>query len=393
MHDLPFSIPAPNPDALQLAEKLQQRIRLNILSEGGSISFARFMEMTLYEPGLGYYSAGLAKFGSEGDFVTAPEVSPLFGYCFARQVKQIFNGLDQSDPKIILEFGAGSGRFACDILQKLEKLSTLPDTYLILEVSADLRDRQQQLITKELPHLINKVSWLDHLPEEKISGVILANEVLDALPVERFQISGNQLMEQRVAIEKNQFCFITKKATRPPAQAVEMIRQGLPDNYLFEINRSLPAWFKGLSDVLQSGVIFCVDYGCSQNDYYHPDRINGTLICHYRHRAHDDPFVYIGLQDLSASVNFTAVAEAGFKSGLAIEGYTTQAHFLMGCGLVDLLNSEDDKSSDHYLRSSQQVKTLTLPGEMGERFKVIALTKEFDEPLMGFELNNMLERL
>ena len=392
MHDLPSSDSGPDPAALELSEKLQQKIRQAIQSENGSISFARFMEMALYEPGLGYYSAGLAKFGSEGDFVTAPEISPLFGRCFARQIKQVFNKLDHE--RTILEFGAGSGRFACDILQELESLHALPDAYLILEVSADLRDRQQQLITKELPHLIDKVKWLDRLPEEKISGVILTNEVLDALPVERFQIVDDHVKQQRVVFENDEFQFVTTDPPDPLKQALETIQQELPDGYAGEVNLTLLAWFKGLSDSLQTGVIFCVDYGCSHNDYYHPDRIRGTLICHYRHRAHDDPFVYIGLQDLSASVNFTAVAEAGFESGLSIEGYTTQAHFLLGCGLVDLLeNTDNDKSSDQYLRSSQQVKALTLPGEMGERFKVIALTKEFDEPLIGFELNNMLERL
>ena len=388
------SLPAPDPDALKLSEKLQQKIIRAIESENGSISFAHFMEMALYEPGLGYYSAGLAKFGAEGDFVTAPEVSPLFGQCLARQIRQVFSYLDQ---RIILEFGAGSGRLACDILKTLEDLNALPDAYLILEVSADLRDRQQQLIAKEIPHLEDKVEWLEHLPENKINGVILANEVLDALPVERFQIDNNQIKEQRVTFESDKFQFVLEEASDPLKQAVEMIQQELPDGYASEINLTIPAWFKSLSETLMSGVIFCVDYGCSHNDYYHPDRISGTLICHYRHRAHDDPFAYIGLQDISAWVDFTMVAEAAFNSGLSVEGYTTQAHFLMSCGLVELLDglSEEnqEKSSDQYLRSSQQVKTLTLPGEMGERFKVIALTKGFDQALMGFEMNNMIERL
>jgi len=383
------ALPTPDQDALKLSDKLKQKISSVISSEGGSISFARFMEMALYEPGLGYYSAGLAKFGAEGDFITAPEVSPLFGQCFARQIRQVFSSLDQ---RVILEFGAGSGRLACDILKALESLNALPDAYLILEVSADLRDRQQQLIATEIPHLEDKVEWLEHLPENKISGVILANEVLDALPVERFQIDNRQIKEQRVTFEKNKFQFLTVTSSGSLKQAVEMI-QSLPDGYVSEINRTLPAWFKSLSDTLESGVIFCVDYGCSHNDYYHPDRINGSLICHYRHRAHDDPFVYIGLQDISASVDFTMVAEAAFSCGLTVEGYTTQAYFLMSCGLVDLLDEEKEKSSEQYLRSSQQVKTLTLPGEMGKRFKVLALTKEFDEPLMGFEINNLLERL
>ena len=278
-------------------------------------------------------------------------------------------------------------------MKELEGLDALPDSYLILEVSADLRDRQRQLIASELPHLSGKIEWLDHLPENKIHGVILANEVLDALPVERFQISHNDVKEQRVSFEKDQFTYLTELASDPLKKAVKGIQAELPHGYTSEINQSLPIWFKGISESLSSGVIFCVDYGYSHRDYYHPERIDGTLICHYRHRAHSDPFAYIGLQDISASVDFTAVAEAAFNSGLSIEGYTTQAHFLLGCGLVELLDDDEDKVSDHYLRSSQQVKTLTLPGEMGERFKVIALTKYFDNPLMGFEINNMLERL
>ena len=384
------TLPVPDPDALQLSKRLQQRIQQVIQSEGGSISFGRFMEMALYEPGLGYYSAGLAKFGAEGDFVTAPEISPLFGRCLARQIRQVFKEFDQ---RIILEFGAGSGRLTCDILKELEFLNALPDTYLILEISADLHDRQQQLIIKELPHLIDKVEWLGQLPEDKINGVILANEVLDALPVEKFQITDNGIEEYQVTFDNDEFQFVTKKASDPLKQAVGAIQPGLSSGYSSEICQILPAWFKGLSDSISRGVIFCVDYGYSQHDYYHPERISGTLICHYRHRAHDDPFIYIGLQDISASVDFTAVAEAGFSSGLSVAGYTTQTHFLMSCGLAELLEDEQETSTEHYLQLSQQAKTLTLPGEMGERFKVIGFTKEFDEPLLGFEINNMLERL
>lgn len=387
-----FDLPAPEPDALAISEQLQAKIRLKIESEGGSISFASFMQMALYEPGLGYYSAGSAKFGSAGDFVTAPETSSLFGRCLAQQIIQVFQELDQ---KIILEFGAGSGRLACDILAELEKHHALPDAYLILEVSADLRERQQQLITEQLPHLLDIVTWLDELPAEKICGVVLANEILDALAIERFQITDDGVQEQQVTYdsEHGRFKYINKPASESLQTAVEAISSELPLQYTSEINRSLSSWFQGIHDSLARGVIFCVDYGYSQRDYYHAERINGTLICHYRHRAHDDPFFAIGLQDLSTSVDFTSTAEAAFSCGLSVAGYTTQAMFLLACGLTELLEGEKDDNPEQYLEFSQQAKTLTLPGEMGEQFKVIGLTKKLDIPLLGFELNNMLERL
>ncbi len=385
-----LGFPPPEPAALELSEQLQAKIRQRILTKGGSISFANFMHMALYEPGLGYYSAGSAKFGSAGDFITAPETSSLFGRCFARQIHQVFQELDQ---KIILEFGAGSGRLACDVLKELEKLHALPDTYLILEVSADLRERQQQLIKTQLPHLMDKVEWLDSLPDEKFSGVVLANEILDAMPIERFQITAEGIQEQQVTFDSGQFSYTNKLASNTLITAVESICVDLPLGYTSEINRSLPAWFNGISNSLSCGVIFCVDYGYTQRDYYHPERINGTLICHYRHRSHDDPFFAIGLQDLSASVDFTSTADAAFNNGLSVAGYTTQAMFLLACGLTELLEDEKEHNPEQYLLFSQQAKTLTLPAEMGEPFKVIGLTKQLDIPLLGFEINDMLDRL
>ncbi|MFK8068366.1 MAG: class I SAM-dependent methyltransferase [Gammaproteobacteria bacterium] len=387
-------LPVPEQDALQLSQQLKQIIAKSIEAENGSISFSRFMQLALYEPGLGYYSAGSAKFGIYGDFTTAPETSSLFGRCFSHQISQIFFHLDQIEKieKTILEFGAGSGRLACDMLTELEKLDSLPDSYFILEVSADLRQRQQQLIQKEIPHLESRVSWLETLPSKKISGVILANEVLDAMPVDRFLSMNNTLLEQRVAIQNNEFIFINENASDLLIRNVANLEIDLPDNYSSEINQTLPVWFKSLNDAIETGVIFCVDYGYSRHDYYHPDQNNGTLICHYRHQAHDDPFVYIGLQDISASVDFTSVAEAAFAGGFEVAGYTTQAHFLINNNLISFLPTEEFDSTE-YLKLSQEVKMLTLPAEMGERFKVIGLTKQFDESLVSFETNNLLERL
>lgn len=387
------TLPSPDTAAVTHSQQLQDRIRTAIRDEGGSISFARFMQMALYEPGLGYYSAGSNKFGPEGDFVTAPEISPLFGRCFARQISEIFS---QIDNPVLLELGAGSGRLACDLLRELEHLHQLPERYLILEVSADLRQRQQQLINAELPHLSNKVSWLDRLPEEKLNGVILANEVLDAMPVQIFRI-GESLEERRVAIAHDQFCFINADASdqlRKGYQAVqEYLTEPLPPGYISELNPHLNAWFAGLSDSLNRGVIFCVDYGYSCREYYHPQRNNGTLICHYRHQVNDDPFALIGLQDMTASVDFTATAEAGVKNGLMLAGYTNQTFFLMNCGLLEILNEIQASDPDRYLNSAQEAKTLTLPGEMGERFKVIAFAKNFDQLLTGFCNGDHRDRL
>ncbi len=383
-------LPAPDPAALKLSTQLQDAIREAIKSsDSGNLSFAQFMEMALYEPGLGYYSAGSVKFGSQGDFVTAPEISPFFGQCLATQIAQVFSSLGENT---LLEFGAGSGRLACDILLELESLDALPETYRILEVSADLRERQHALIRKELPHLIERVKWLDTL-EGPLNGVILANEVLDAMPVERFQISGSCIMEQRVGFRNHHFCFEITEASDSLIKAVDNLDIDFPHHYVSEINRMLPAWFSSLCNILETGVIFCVDYGESRRDYYHPERNNGTLVCHYRHRVHDDPLVRIGLQDISASVDFTAVAEAAFACGLDVEGYTTQAAFLLSCGLTERLAEIKRKFPDQYLHYSRQAQMLTLPGEMGERFKVMALSKGFDEPLIGFAMNDMLEKL
>ncbi len=392
-------LPIPKQDALRLSRQLHQKIAQVIKAENGSISFSRFMQMALYEPGFGYYSAGSAKFGVDGDFTTAPETSSLFGRCFAHQISQIFLHLDKNknsetkySKKSILEFGAGSGRLACDILTELESLGMLPDSYFILEVSADLRERQQHLIKSKIPQLENRVTWLEAFPTEKISGVILANEVLDAMPVDRFSIINNIIQEQRVVIQNDEFSFANKEASTQLKNSISELQLDLAYDYASEINQTLPGWFKSLNDAIETGVIFCVDYGYSRRDYYHPDQNNGTLICHYRHQAHDDPFVYIGLQDISASVDFTSVAEAAFTGGFEIAGYTTQAHFLINNNLINLLPTEEFDSTE-YLKLSQEVQILTLPAEMGERFKVIGLTKQFNKPLTGFAINNLLERL
>jgi SAM-dependent MidA family methyltransferase len=395
MNRTPPPLPTPDPDAQALSERLQEKIRARITAEGGAIGFDRFMQMALYEPGLGYYSAGLAKFGAAGDFTTAPLVSSLFSQTLARQCAQCLRALGQGD---ILELGAGSGRMAADVLSELAELDALPRRYLILEVSAELRQRQQELLTTELPHLIDRVEWLDTLPENPLTGVMLANEVADALPVQRFRVGERAVEELAVRLEGGGLDGEYRAAPPALAEAVRAIEQDcgytLPVGYSSEYCAQLPAWMSALAERLERGVLLLVDYGYPRSDYYHPHRHMGTLMCHYRHRAHDDALALVGLQDITAFVDFTAAALAGVEAGLDVLGFTTQAQFLLGAGLLDVVAQRASQSSpEEQVRLAQQVKLLTLPGEMGERFKVLALGRGVDEALAGFALADLSSRL
>ena len=387
-------LPEPDDYAMSLSRSLQSKIQTKIANNGGDISFAEFMRMALYAPGLGYYSAGASKFGEGGDFITAPEISSLFSVCLARQCSQVLARLENP---IILELGAGTGLMACDIIKELERLNCLPDCYYILEPSADLRQRQQNLLEKSLPHLISKITWLDTLPDHAFDGVILANEVLDAMPVHRFCIHQRELKEIRVGCENNEFVrrdveaesVLKDKVTRVLSSSFD----DYGEDYCSEINIDLDAWVQSISDCLQQGLILLIDYGYSRHEYYHQQRAQGTLLCHYRHRVHSNPFVFIGLQDITASVDFTAVAEAAVDSKLSVSGFTTQAYFLFANGLDRIMQEQQDLSNVDQLELSRQIKTLTLPGEMGERFKVIALTRDLDTALTGFSLVDHRRRL
>jgi SAM-dependent MidA family methyltransferase len=373
---------------------LTKTIHAEIESAGGSISFARYMELALYAPGLGYYGGGLEKFGAGGDFVTAPEISPLFGRCIARLARQVFAALGGS----ILEFGAGSGRLAADILLELERLGCLPERYLILEISADLRRRQLEYLERQAPHLLTRVVWLSRLPPPGFAGLIIANEVVDAMPVHRFRIGEDGLHELRVALADERFawtaCPIQDQAL---ADAVDHLRSSLPHSlrapYTSEVNLLSPAWITSVADVLGRGVILCIDYGYPRHEYYHPERNEGTLMCHYRQHAHSDPLILVGQQDITAFVDFTTLAEAAHANGLDVAGYTTQAHFLFSCGLDQLLIALQDSEPAEYFGYAQQAKTLTLPGQMGERFKAIALAKKWEESPLGFGLLDQRHKL
>ncbi len=378
----------PLPDSISQAhsDKLSSLIRKEI-QEREFISFSRFMELALYAPGLGYYSAGLPKLGTRGDFITAPEISPLFAKCLARQCQPILETLHHGT---ILELGAGTGVLARDLLLELEQLNSLPSQYFILEVSADLRERQQVLLKAALPHLFSKIIWLDTLPVTPIGGIILANEVLDALPIHCFQIEGQIPLERCVTWENKQFTWkITAPTTPDLITQLELIQQECPlqDGYASEINLILPAWLRAIANSLNQGILLFFDYGYGQREYYHPDRRQGTLMCYYQHHKHSNPFTHIGLQDVTAHVNFTHVIESAIQAGLSLGGYTTQSSFLLACGLPELVAAQHLTHEAEIFKQNQAIKLLTLPSQMGEAIKVMALTKDFEMPLLGFSFH------
>lgn len=372
------TLPAPSAEAVQHSTQLCELIRRDITANGGWISFARYMELALYAPSLGYYTAGAHKFGEAGDFITAPELSPLFGRTVARQVAEI---MAHSAPHI-LELGAGSGKLAADMLAELEQLGCLPDSYSILEVSADLRERQQTLIRERLPHLFNRVHWLNTLPA-KFSGAIVANEVLDALPVYLVHWQDSSITERGVALSDNNFVWQERAISNPNLlEATQKI--SVPDGYVSEICLAAHGLINSLAQRLEQGAMVFIDYGFGTREFYHPQRDKGTLMCHYRHHAHDDPFFLPGLQDITAHVNFTDIAECGIDAGLELMGYTSQAFFLINCGITELLKNTSPENLRDYLPLSAQLQKLTSPAEMGELFKVIALGKNMANPLCGF---------
>ncbi len=387
----------PEPSAAEQAHS--DRLRAHIASEieqaGGFLPFDRYMELALYAPGLGYYVAGAHKFGPGGDFVTAPELSPLFSRCLARQCAQVLGQFRRS--ACVLELGAGSGRMAADVLAELERLDCLPDHYYILEPSPELRQRQRATLAAAVPHLLGSVRWLDGLDGLALHGVVLANEVADALPVQRFRHDEDGLFELGVAARDGALVAAERPAGEALAARVAALRADLadpwPTPYVSELSPRLAPWLAALAAALAEGVLLFIDYGYPRREYYHPQRASGTLLCHYRHRALDDPLARVGLQDITASVDFTALAEAGTAAGLDLAGYTTQAHFLLGNGLEALFAAAAGDDLRQQVELARQVKLLTLPSEMGERFQVMAFAKGIDSPLQGFALRDLRFRL
>ncbi|MDH3430089.1 MAG: SAM-dependent methyltransferase [Gammaproteobacteria bacterium] len=375
-HGQHLALPKPDAQSAAHSVRVAESLREKIAGSGGQISFAEYMHHVLYAPGLGYYSAGTTKFGEAGDFVTAPEISPVFGQVLARQCVEV---LDQVESASILEVGAGSGRLAVDILSTLAKLDALPRSgYQILEVSADLRERQEALLHRELPQLMDRVAWLQRLPDVH-DGVVVANEVLDALPVERFIRRGNGISQLCVALDNDVFVLRERDAPENLVAAVSAIEaelgKQLPDGFSSEVCLAATQWIRDLAPVLRIGVAFLFDYGVSRREYYAAERSGGWLRCHFRHHVHEDPLILPGIQDLTAWVDFSAVAQAAVAGGLEIAGYVNQAQFLIGAGLDQQLADFAELPIDAQLKLSGQIKLLTLPTEMGENFKCLGLSK------------------
>ena len=373
------SLPKPSDDALAHSDQLVELIRAEIAHSGGAIPFSRYMELALYAPGLGYYSAGATKFGEAGDFITAPELGSLF----ADGVAQAVSGLirDLGSDAAFIELGGGSGAFAEDALKRLDELDALPARYRILEPSAQLRQRQQERIAKLDDRLSSRVEWLNRPPHEPFDGVIFANEVLDALPTTRFLIHDGEVFEEGIAIDDDGKLTTARIQTDAlVAQAVRGLERNLgvelPDGYTSELLPQLPYWIQAVCGGLRRGLALFVDYGYPRREFYLPERSDGTLVCHYRHRAHGDALHLPGLQDITAFVDFTAVAEAGHHAGLDLAGYSSQAQFLLGNGLPERVESLlVGADTEAQYRLTQQVKRLTLPGDMGERFQVMGLSR------------------
>jgi SAM-dependent MidA family methyltransferase len=354
------------------------------------------MQQVLYAPGLGYYSAGNQKFGAGGDFITAPELSPLFAYALAAQCREIFQQFAFTKAPQILELGPGTGQLAFDLLQALAEHNALPEHYLLLEISGELRARQQQKLSQLPKALQSRIHWLETLPQD-FNGIILANEVMDALPVHRFWVNAQQqLSESYVQLSPTGFTEHFLPAQAPLVAAFNRLQANLATPlvgpYLSEINLMLSPWLTSLSQCLDNGVVLLMDYGFSQAEYYHPQRQQGTLMCHYRHHAHSDPLLYPGLQDITAHIDFSHVAETALAKGLHLIGFTNQASFLMGNQLAELAQVAWEKAQNPYA-IAQAVQVLTAPHEMGELFKVMALSTQPQLMLQGFAEHNQLHRL
>ncbi len=378
--NLTTSLPVSDSIAQQHSEELLTLIKLKITEAGGKITFADYMQLCLYAPSLGYYSAGSHKIGFGGDFTTAPEISSLFSRSLANQIIDVLNQLDQGN---ILEFGAGTGKMAVDILLELKIKRSLPKHYYIIEASADLRQRQSKVIHNVIPELESLVIWLESIPENFI-GVILANEVCDAMPVHRLHFNNGTYYEQYIVNIEDQLQWLDDALSETDlVEKVIEIDAFIGDlDYFTEVNLAAQAWLATLADSLKRGSVFIIDYGYPQAVYYHPQRNQGTLMCYYQQQGHDNPLVLVGLQDITAHVEFTSLAQVALDNGLEVAGFQSQADFLLAGGITELALSDHYKNDAFFLlQQATEIKRLTLPTEMGETFKVLTLTKNLDQLL------------
>lgn len=378
------TLPEPGAEARAASQALSAAISEMIRRQQGFIPFSQYMDAVLYAPGLGYYSAGSTKLGAAGDFITAPELTPLFADTLAYQAAQVLAATHGD----VLEVGAGSGRLAHDLLLALDALGQLPGHYYILEVSGELRQRQEALLHSLPPALAGRVQWLDQLPAA-INGLILGNEVLDAMPVELVAWREDGLSERGVGLDDaGHFAWRERPLPKGPlkdqAEALTpLLAEGIPGGYISEIHLAAQGFMASLAERLGKGVILLIDYGFGAGEYYHPQRSGGTVMCHYRQQAHADPFFLPGLQDVTAHVNFSAIYQAAIAHGLHLLGYTNQADFLINCGITDVMSRISPDTTD-YLKLAAQAQKLLSPAEMGELFKVIAFGRGIEEPLLGF---------
>lgn len=377
-----ISLPEPAADAQAASRLLSQHIAAEIRSAGGWISFARYMALTLYTPGLGYYAGGSRKFGMGGDFLTAPELTPLFGQALANQVAQVM----RTSAPVVIEAGAGSGKLAADLLSALDALDCAPERYQILELSGELQARQRETILQNAPDFFGRVEWLDTLPET-FSGCLVGNEVLDAMPTHEIvwrDIDGKRgIQEVGVALDADgRFVYVERDADAHLVALAQALDVNAP--YRSEIGLAARSWVSEMTRRLHRGALLLLDYGLPRHEYYHPQRNGGTIRCHYRQRTHNDPFWWPGLSDITAHVDFTAIAEAGHEAGAEVVGYTTQSAFLMNCGIAELLAQRRVGEAASAAHATGALNLLLSPNEMGELFKVIVLTKEINKPLIGF---------
>ena len=390
------ALPVPDREALAVSQELSTRIAAEIARHGGWLSFARYMEMALYEPGLGYYSNPGQVFGAAGDFVTAPELTPLFGATLARQVSPwLKDPALAGSGQVVLEVGGGSGMLAAQLLNALDNVGNHEVRYLILELSAERREHQRQTLKSLAPGLMDRVGWLETFPES-FAGVVVANELLDAMPVQLFEWQADaeaELQEMGVTWVDGQFAWAPRPADAVLTETVTALRNRLgPEGaqwhspYRSEICPAQQAWMRTLADCMTAGVVMLLDYGFAEPEYYHPQRDQGTLMCHYRHRSHADPFLWPGLSDITAHVDFTALARAATTEGFSLVGYTSMAAFLLNAGLLDELADLPREPESFWFAQAQAVQQLISEAEMGELFKVIAFEKNLREAasVLGF---------
>jgi SAM-dependent MidA family methyltransferase len=382
----------PDSESLFRSNTLKRCITAEIEAAGGWVNFARFMELALYTPGLGYYESGVKIFGRSGDFVTAPELTTLFGRAFAAQARQV---MTLSAPRI-LEVGAGTGALARSLLNELDAFGELPESYAILEISETLRARQKQTLSEGSPHWRDRVEWIDALPE-KFDGLVFANEVLDAMPVHRVRWRGGEpsVVECGVGLENGEFIWRERPADGLLREIMEAAAAdyALPEGYIAEINLAAENWTRSWGTIFGKGALIVIDYGFPRCERFHPQRAGGTLMCHHRHHARDDPFPFIGLQDMTAHLDFSALAKAAFEGGLDVLGSSAQAALLINCGIIGLLSKSFDPASLSYAKEARAAQRLLSPEEMGEVFKAASFGKGIGEELLGFSCGDRSARL